>query len=103
MEQRKKNVKYYTSETETRTDGTALRCKEAVQKRIFQLCDANNLTLNALSRICGITQSTLNNIVSGRNNSTNVATIQKICDGLEIDLPTFFDSDLFRNMDQETK
>lgn len=69
--------------------------------RIIELCDARNLTLNGLSTVCGITQSTLNNIISGRNNSTNVSTIQKICDGLNIDLPTFFNSDLFRNVEQE--
>lgn len=75
--------------------------KEAIRLRIMQLCRENNLTLNGLSFRCGITQSTLNNIVSGRNRSTTVATIQKICDGLEIDLPTFFDCDLFYNLEPE--
>ena len=80
-----------------------MRTKEAIQQRIMELCDKNNLTLNGLSTLCGITQSTLNNIVSGRNNTTNVATIQKICDGLEMDLPTFFDTDLFRDIEQEIR
>ena len=78
-----------------------MRSKEALQLRIQELCDAQALTLNGLSTVCGITQSTLNNIISGRNNSINVSTVQKICDGLEIDLPTFFNSDLFRNLEQE--
>ena len=78
-----------------------MRSKEALQRRIMELCQSRSLTLNGLSTICGVTQSTLNNIVSGRNNSTYVSTVQKICDGLEIDLPTFFDSDLFRNIEQE--
>lgn len=78
-----------------------MRSKEALRLRIQQLCDTNNITLNRLASICGITQSTLNNINSGRNNSTTISTVQKICDGLEIDLPTFFDSDLFRNLEQE--
>lgn len=78
-----------------------MRSKRAIQLRIMDLCYDRNLTLNGLARVCGITQSTLNNIVSGRNNSTTVSTIQKICDGLEIDLPQFFDSDLFRNLEQE--
>lgn len=78
-----------------------MRSKEAVQLRIIELCQTNQMTLNALSRVCGVTQSTLNNITSGRNNSTTVATIQKICDGLEMDLPTFFDSDFFRGLEQE--
>lgn len=78
-----------------------MRSKEAIQLRILELCDKNSLTLNGLSTICGITQSTLNNIVSGRNNTTSVSTVQKICDGLDMDLPTFFNSDLFRNLEQE--
>ncbi len=78
-----------------------MRVKEATQLRITQLCQERGLTLNGLARVCGMTQSTLNNIISGRNNSTNVSTIQKICDGLEIDMATFFDSDLFRNNEQE--
>lgn len=78
-----------------------MRSKEALQKRICELCRQNCLTLTGLASLCGITQSTLNNIMSGRNNSVTVSTVQKICDGLEIDLPTFFDSDLFRNLEQE--
>lgn len=78
-----------------------MRSKEALQRRILELCDTRNLTINALARVCGVTQSTINNIVSGRNNSTTISTIQKICDGLDMDLPEFFDSELFRNIEQE--
>lgn len=78
-----------------------MRSKEALQRRIYELCLQNSLTITGLSTLCGLTQSTLNNIMSGRNNSVTVSTVQKICDGLEIDLPTFFDSDLFRDLEQE--
>lgn len=78
-----------------------MRSKEALQRRILELCRQNYLTLSGLASLCGITQSTLNNLISGRNNSLTVSTVQKICDGLEIDLPTFFDSDLFRDLEQE--
>ena len=78
-----------------------MRSKEALQKRICELCRQNCLTLTGLASLCGITQSTLNNIMSGRNNSVTVSTVQKICDVLQIDLPTFFDSDLFRDLEQE--
>lgn len=78
-----------------------MRSKEALRQRILELCSGKNMTLNGLSRISGITQSTLNNIVCGRNNSATISTIQKICDGLDMDLAEFFDSDLFRNIEQE--
>ncbi len=51
----------------------------------------------------GVTQSTVNNIVSGRNNSTTVATIQKLCDGLGITIGDFFRSELFEGLEQEIK
>lgn len=78
-----------------------MRSKEALRQRILELCSGKNITLNGLSRLSGITQSTLNNIVCGRNNSATISTIQKICDGLDMDLAEFFDSDLFRNVEQE--
>ena len=76
---------------------------KAVILRILELCRQRDITLNKLSTICGITQSTLNNIVSGRNNSTTVSTIKKICDGLEISIIAFFSSPLFDNLEQEIK
>ena len=76
---------------------------EAVCQRILKLCRERGLSLNGLSVLCGITQSTLNNIVSGRNNSTTVSTIQKICDGLGITITEFFTDPLFEHLEQELK
>ena len=54
---------------------------EAVRQRIIQLCQDRDISINKLSSISGVTQSTVNNIVSGRNNSATVSTIKKLCDG----------------------
>ena len=75
----------------------------AVKERILQLCVEHNITLNRLANVSGITQSTLNNIVSGRNNSTTVSTVKKLCDGLDITIQDFFNSPLFDNLEQEIK
>ena len=75
--------------------------QEAVRTRIFQLCEERRITINKLATQSGMTQSTLNNIVSGRNHSTTVSTIQKLCDGLNITIADFFCCDLFRNLEQE--
>ena len=80
-----------------------MRVSEATRLRILELCSQNHITLNKLSTICGITQSTLNNIISGRNATTTVSTIKKICDGLEITILDFFASPLFENLEQEIK
>ena len=78
-----------------------MKVGEAVRRRIRGLCAERGITLNKLSTISGITQSTLNNIVSGRNNSATVATIQKICNGLGITLVDFFRDELFSQLEQE--
>lgn len=76
---------------------------QAVRERIAELCEEKHITINKLANISGITQSTLNNIMSGRNNSTTISTIQKICDDLEITVTDFFDSPLFLGIEQEIK
>ncbi len=76
---------------------------EAVRQRIIQLCQERNISINKLSGISGVTQSTVNNIVSGRNNSATVSTIKKLCDGLGITIDEFFHSDLFVGLEQEIK
>ena len=76
---------------------------EAVRERIIELCRENDISINKLCTISGVTQSTANNVVSGRNNSATVSTIKKLCDGLGISIEDFFHSDLFRNLDQEVR
>ncbi len=76
---------------------------EAVKLRIIELCKGKKITVNKLATISGLTQSTLSNIISGRNNSTTISTIKKICDGLEITIEDFFHSELFKNLEQEIK
>lgn len=76
---------------------------EAVKERILQLCRERDISVNKLSSMSGVTQSTVNNIVSGRNNSATVSTIKKLCDGLGITIEEFFQSELFRELEQEIK
>jgi len=83
--------------------GLGMNVGEAVRLRILELCEQHEITVNKLATVSGVTQSTLNNIISGRNNSTTVATIKKVCDGLEISLDEFFQSEVFRNLEQEIK
>lgn len=80
-----------------------MRIGEAVRLRILELCRERNISINRLSGMSGLTQSTLNNIVSGRNNSATVSTVKKICDGLEITIQEFFSADLFRDLEQEIR
>ena len=74
---------------------------QAVKERILKLCREQNISVNKLCTMSGVTQSTVNNIINNRNNSTTIATIKKLCDGLNITVEEFFSSEIFRNLDQE--
>ena len=76
---------------------------EAVKARVLELCRDKNLSINRLSNMSGITQSTVNNFISGRNHSITLSTLKKLCDGMEITVPDFFSSELFEDLEQEIK
>lgn len=72
--------------------------QEVCCQRIQELCDERKLSI-----LCGMTQSTLSNITSGRSKNPTVSTIKKICDGMDITLAEFFDYEPFNELDQEIK
>lgn len=72
-----------------------------VKERILQLCKERKISVNMLCTMSGVTQSTVNNFLSGRNNSVTVATLKKLCDGLEITLRDFFSTPEFDALGQE--
>ena len=74
---------------------------EAVRERILELCRERDITVNRLCTLSGVTQSTVNNLVSGRNRSVTISTIKKLCDGLDITIQVFFVSPLFQQLEQE--
>lgn len=76
---------------------------EAVRDRIIELCSEHDISINKLCSLSGVTQSTVNNIVSGRNKSATISTIKKLCDGLGITIQQFFRSELFDGLEQEIK
>lgn len=80
-----------------------MRIGQAVRNRILQICRERHISVNKLCNMSGVTQSTVNNIISGRNNSVTVSTIQKLCDGAGITIRAFFENELFDDLEQEIK
>ena len=74
---------------------------QAVIKRLYELCDERKITINKLSIISGVTQSTVSDIVNGTTNSARIDTIKKLCDGFEITLGEFFSTPEFDKLEQE--
>ena len=68
---------------------------QAIKTRIYELCKQNNITINRLCTITGITQSTLANINSRPNTNVTILTVMRIFRGLNISIEKFFNSNLF--------
>ena len=75
-----------------------MQLSEAIQKRIIELCEERNITLNKLSTNSGLSFSTIFSIIYGKSKNTKLATILHICEGLNIELYEFFDSPLFKEV-----
>lgn len=80
-----------------------MNAKEAVAERIVQLCKERNIAINALANISGVAPSTIYSMLNTKSQNPGVVSIKKLCDGLEITLRDFFDSDLFVDLEQEVK
>ena len=78
-----------------------MNVKEAVEKRILELCDNHQLAINALANIAGVSPSTIYSMLNEKSQNPGIVSIKKICDGLEISVRQFFDSDLFDDLEQE--
>lgn len=75
----------------------------ATKNRILQLCGQRNITINKLATISALPPSSIKNILYGRSSDPRLLTIKKICDGLEITLAEFFDTEDFNTLEPEIK
>lgn len=77
--------------------------KNAIANRITELCEEKEITIYTLAIQCGIDKSTIYSIIGEKSKSPEVATIKKICDGLEVTLGQFFGTAEFDALEQEIK
>lgn len=73
--------------------------KEAVSKRIYELCNTYNYTPNKLAELSAVAPSTLQDMLALKVNKPNAYAIYQICKTLKIKLYDFFNSDLFDNLE----
>lgn len=74
-----------------------------VVKRTYELCEERNITSNALSYLAGISQSTVKSILNGESKNPGIVTLKKICDGFDITIVDFFDTEDYYKLEQEIK
>ena len=80
-----------------------MKVKDIVAERFLKICKERGIKLNELANVSGVTPSTVYSMLNEKSKNPGVASIKKICDGLEISIREFFDSDLFDDLEQEIK
>ena len=77
--------------------------KPAIVERLLQICTTRNIAANELAIRSGVTPSTVYSLLQDDRKDMSVITLKKLCDGLEMSLVEFFDSDIFYKLEQELK
>lgn len=76
-----------------------MKTTEAITQRILELCKLKNITPNKLGTLSGVEPSTITSIFYGKSKNPGIVTLKNICDGFNITLFEFFDSELFKTND----
>ncbi len=70
---------------------------EAIKKRLYQLCKEQGLSFRRLCKNSGVIQTT---IFTGRQKIVRVTILKELCDGLNINLKQFFNSEYFEQIEE---
>ena len=76
-----------------------MNAKEAVAKRIIELCKKREMTVNAIANNAGISPSTIYSMLNYKSQNPGVVSLHKICYGFNITLRDFFDSEIFDDIE----
>lgn len=73
-----------------------MKLKNAIIKRIYELCRQYNYTPNALAELSGIPPTNLRRLLNGEVENPSSVLIYKICKTLKMNISDFYDSDIFK-------
>ena len=57
---------------------------DAIQMRLEELCKERHITVNKLATLSGITQSTVEDVMSGKTKNPKLKTLHKLAQGLDM-------------------
>ena len=72
-----------------------------VKNRILQLLGEKKMSIHKLAMESAVAPSTIKNILYGKSQNPGIVTIKMLCDGFGITLADFFNTEAFRNLEQE--
>ena len=75
----------------------------AVKNRILQLLGENKMSIHKLAMESAVAPSSIKNLLYGKSQNPGIVTIKMLCDGFGISLIEFFDTEEFKNLEQEIR
>ncbi len=75
---------------------------EAIMKRLQDLCDKRNITVNRLATLSGLSQSTVEYIMNGKSKNPTISSLHKIATGLNMTISELLDFEELNNEDVDT-
>ena len=75
--------------------------ENAIRKRIIELAEERNITINMVSTLAGLTHTTLLSFMNSETHDPRISTLLHICEAFDIELREFFNSPIFKNVIDE--
>lgn len=72
-----------------------MKLNQAISERFTGLLNERQMTQYQLFMKSGVPKSTIGNVINCSYDSVKLRIIHEMCQGLEIDIPEFFNSPLF--------
>ena len=72
-----------------------MKLYQAISQRLTELLNEKKMTQYQLFMKSGVPKSTIGNVINCSYDSVKLRIIHEMCQGLEIDIPEFFNSPLF--------
>lgn len=73
---------------------------QAVKKRFEELCFDRGISFCRLAALSGVPYTTVKSIFYDQSKNPGVVTIKKLCDGLDITITDFFDTEYLKSLEQ---
>jgi len=75
----------------------------AVKNRLLQLLEQKKMSIHKLAMESAVPPSSIKNILYGKSQNPGIVTLKMLCDGFGITLTDFFDTEIFRKLEQEIR
>ena len=72
-----------------------------VKNRLLTLLELRQMPIHKLAMESGVPPSTIKNILYGKSKNPGIVTIKMLCDGLNISLNQFFNTEEFYSLEPE--